>query len=190
MKGNQSQKNLAIPPVQPVELLFDRISVQAKVSNKYENKIDIFNKAEITKTILKECSGKFSPNTFTALVGPSGSGKTTMLNLLSGCLQSKNLASYGSLFINGNQVQNTQKFKNLIGYVMQDDLILPTFTPRETFKFVADLKLGNKTEEEKIEMVKDLLDVLGLKKCADTCVGNNLIRGISGGERKRTSIGM
>lgn len=31
---------------------------------------------------------------------------------------------------------------------------------------------------------------LGLSKCSDTKIGNNLIRGISGGERKRTSIGV
>ena len=35
-----------------------------------------------------------------------------------------------------------------------------------------------------------MLNVLGLTKCADTYIGNNLIRGISGGERKRTSIGI
>ena len=74
--------------------------------------------------------------------------------------------------------------------MIQDDIILPTFTPRETFKFVADLRLGNKSEEEKKEIVNNLLDVLGLNKCADTYVGNHMIKGISGGERKRTSIGM
>lgn len=38
----------------------------------------------IKKKILKECTGKFSPGTFTAILGPSGCGKTTMLNLISG----------------------------------------------------------------------------------------------------------
>jgi len=38
--------------------------------------------------------------------------------------------------------------------------------------------------------VEELIAVLGLKKCADTYVGNDLIRGISGGEKKRTSIGV
>ena len=123
-------------------------------------------------------------------MGPSGCGKTTMLNLLSGRQLSEKLTAYGNLFINGNQVNNVNKFKSLIGYVMQDDLILPTFTPRETFKFVANLRLGNKSEEEKDEVVNGLLNALGLRKSADTYVGNNLIRGISGGERKRTSIGM
>lgn len=68
-----------------------------------------------------------------------------MLNLLSGRLLSTNLTLHGNLFINGNQIHNVEKFKNLIGYVMQNDQLLATFTPRETFKFVADLKLANKT---------------------------------------------
>ena len=72
-----------------------------------------------------------------------------MLNLLSGRLLSNNLTLHGNLFINGNQVQNVNKFKNLIGYVMQDDFMLATFTPRETFKFIADLRMANKTEEHK-----------------------------------------
>lgn len=45
-------------------------------------------KRNVEKNILKSCTGKFSPNTFTAILGPSGSGKTTLLNLLSGRLLS------------------------------------------------------------------------------------------------------
>jgi ABC-type Fe3+/spermidine/putrescine transport system ATPase subunit len=43
------------------------------------------------KEILKSCTGRFSPNTFTAILGPSGCGKTTMLNLISGRQMSDNL---------------------------------------------------------------------------------------------------
>jgi ABC-type multidrug transport system ATPase subunit len=37
------------------------------------------------------------------------------------------------------------EYKGIVGYVMQEDLILPTFTPRETFKFITDMRLPNKT---------------------------------------------
>lgn len=40
-------------------------------------------------------------------------------------------------------------YKSFIGYVMQEDLLLPTFTPKETFRFIADMRLPNKTSEEK-----------------------------------------
>lgn len=89
----------------------------------------------------------------TAILGPSGSGKTTMLNLLSGRLLSKNLTLKGTISINGKKVTTMAEYKGVIGYVMQEDLMLPTFTPRETFKFITDMRLPFKTEEEKSALV-------------------------------------
>lgn len=48
----------------------------------------------------------------------------------------------GTLRINGEETNNIGKFKSYIGYVMQEDYMLPTFTPFEAFKFVADLRLS------------------------------------------------
>lgn len=59
--------------------------------------------------------------------------------------------------------------------------MLPTFTPQETFKFITDMRLPFKTEEEKIALVDSMIESLGLRKCADTYIGNSLIRGLSGG---------
>lgn len=72
---------------------------------------------------------------------------------------------------------------------MQDDILLATFTPREAFMFSANLRLRISPEERK-EKVEAILKQLGLTRCANTYIGNNIIRGISGGERKRTSIGV
>lgn len=58
---------------------------------------------------------------------------------------SNNLTLYGDISINGNDVSDVGKYKNMIGYVMQDDLMLPTFSPRETFMFVANMRLPNKS---------------------------------------------
>lgn len=57
------------------------------------------------------------------------------------------------------------------------------------FNFTANLRL-NLPKEEKHQRVESLIKDLGLTRCADTKVGNNLIRGLSGGERKRASIGV
>lgn len=81
----------------------------------------------------------------TAILGPSGSGKTTMLNLLSGRLLSKNLTLTGRIKINGNLVNTMADYKSVVGYVMQEDLMLPTFSPRETFRFITDMRLPYKT---------------------------------------------
>ena len=67
-------------------------------------------------------------------------------------------------------------------------MLLETFTPEESFRFAAKLRtsLSSKSIEAK---VNDVIDRLGLRECKDTRIGGVLVKGISGGERKRTSIG-
>lgn len=68
--------------------------------------------------------------------------------------------------------------------------MLATFTPRETFRFITDMRLANMSDEQKDEIVQSMIESLGLTKCSETYIGGRLIRGISGGERKRTSVGV
>ena len=87
-------------PVTEMELAFEDIRVNAKINQS----MDVDGKeqdVEGVKEILKPCTGRFSPNTFTAILGPSGCGKTTMLNLISGRQMSNNLELIGYLRING-----------------------------------------------------------------------------------------
>jgi ATP-binding cassette subfamily G (WHITE) protein 1 len=44
--------------------------------------------------------------------------------------------------------------------------------------------------EEKLQRVEDLILLLRLEKCAETIIGSTTVKGISGGERKRTSLAM
>jgi hypothetical protein len=53
-----------------------------------------------------------------------------MLNLLSGRQLAKNLVLRGSIIINGKNVTTMAEYKGVIGYVMQDNILLATFTPR------------------------------------------------------------
>ena len=62
-------------------------------------------------------------------------------------------------------------------------------TVRECLEFSAKLKLPG-TDEEKIKKVNDIISELKLTKCQNTYIGGSLIKGVSGGERKRTSIGV
>lgn len=64
------------------------------------------------------------------------------------------------------------------------------YIDKEALRFSADLRLRNSSNEEKIIRVKYLIKELGLSKCKDTRIGGAMIRGVSGGERKRTSIGV
>jgi len=74
-----------------------------------------------------------------------------------------------------------------MGYVQQDDILFQTMTVKESLVFAAKLKLPG-TPEEKEERVKQVLDDLRLTDCRDTHIGGPLVKGVSGGERKRTSI--
>lgn len=73
-------------------------------------------------------------------------------------------------------------------FVQQDDVLLETFTPEESFRFAARLRtsLSDHRIEDKID---EVVQRLGLQGCRDTRIGGVLQKGISGGERKRTSIG-
>ena len=79
----------------------------------------------------------------------------------------------------------------MIGYVVQDDIVSGTLTVRENLMFSANVRLPYGTSlEEREERVERTIQELGLESCADTRIGTEFLRGVSGGERKRTCIGM
>lgn len=91
----------------------------------------------------------------------------------------------------GGQVINPVAFRRNIAYVMQDDALLATATPREALLFSANMRLpGSYTEERIHALVEQLLEELGIANCADVMIGGAMIKGISGGQRKRTSVGV
>ena len=85
----------------------------------------------------------------------------------------------------------TQDRKSQVGYVTQTDFLLPFLTARETLGYAAELRLPHTIpREERHRRVDDVIMELGLKECADTLVGNEHARGISGGEKRRVSVGV
>ena len=94
----------------------------------------------------------------------------------------------GTMLFNG--VQPTDKeVQSLCSYVTQDDsALLPYLTVRETLRFAAGLRLPKMGKEEKVKRAEDVMLKMGLKDCADVFVGNELLKGISGGEKRRVSI--
>ncbi|GFR92490.1 ATP-binding cassette sub-family G member 2-like [Elysia marginata] len=82
-------------------------------------------------------------------------------------------------------------FKTTVGYVTQDDVMMSTLTVRENISFSASLRLSSSFDwQAKRKRVDDVITELGLEKCADTKIGDDEARGVSGGERKRCNIGM
>ena len=72
---------------------------------------------------------------------------------------------------------------------MQDDVIFEYFTVLEALTFAARLRLNIPIEEQD-KRVEKLLKDLGIWRVKDTLVGSTQKKTISGGERKRTSIGV
>ncbi|KFM08184.1 ATP-binding cassette sub-family G member 2, partial [Aptenodytes forsteri] len=122
-----------------------------------------------------------------AILGPTGSGKSSLLDILAARKDPHGLS--GDILING--APQPANFKCTSGYVVQDDVVMGTLTVRENLKFSAALRLPKSVkEQEKNERVNQIIKELGLSKVADSKVGTQFTRGVSGGERKRTNIGM
>ena len=119
--------------------------------------------------------------------------KTSLLNILAGRAGSRGRISISSdIRLNNYSVRTTNiNVRKHIAFVAQDDSLQVTSTPREAIYFSAKLRLPRSTTEKMLEkLVKRMIQELGLTHCADTIVGGALIKGISGGERKRTSVGV
>lgn len=130
------------------------------------------------------------PKTMTAILGPSGSGKTSLLNILSGRLSSKgNKLVGGSIYLNGKKV-TSKDLKTRCSYVMQNELTIPYLTIEETLLYSAELRLPFLSAKERRERVRILLNDLGLVHCMHSIVGDDKVRSISGGERKRVILGV
>ena len=122
-------------------------------------------------------------------MGSSGAGKTTLLNVLSDKVQKSKFVKYSGDVLANNQNINNFGFHNYIGYVTQDDILIDTLTVKECLMFSARLKL-NGTYQLINDKVESLLESLKLEGCKNTYIGSRALKGISGGEKKRTNIGI
>lgn len=140
--------------------------------------------------MLKDCTGYALPGQTLFIMGASGAGKTSLLNALSDRLSLTNGAKItGEIKLNDQLDLNQDLFGKFATYVMQDDILFAYFTVKEALTFSARLRLqdDHATQDQKIE---SLIFDLGLEQCKDTVIGSQLKKTISGGERKRTSIGV
>ena len=123
-----------------------------------------------------------------ALMGPSGAGKTTLLDRLSGRLSSNVYDSAGEIFMNG-KVASVEDMRAVSGYVIDEDVLPGTATVYEHLLFHAKLRLPAETRQSTIrKRVRATMQILGIEKLADSFIGDQFQRGLSGGEKRRVSI--
>lgn len=142
-----------------------------------------------TTEILKNLSGFANPGQILAIMGSSGSGKTSLLSILSKqIIPQRNIKIAGKVSINSIDI-NTIEYQVFTRYVMQQDILMPTFTVKEALTFAAKLKIRGSSKVIK-QKVDEILEDLKLTSVADTLIGNEIIKGLSGGEKKRVCIGI
>lgn len=150
-------------------------------------------RSKASKVVLDNVWGSVPEKEVTAIMGPSGSGKTSLLNILSGRMKNNSKVSVScDVRLNKYEViPHKMEVRKQIAYVPQEDSIQATSTPREAIYFSAKLRLPRHTSEDHLKtLTNEMITELGLSSCADTIIGGNLEKGISGGERKRTSVGV
>lgn len=140
------------------------------------------------KQILTGIQGVAHPGEIMAIMGASGAGKTSFLDILA--RKNKRGAVAGDFYVNGEKVNDTE-YKNVVGFVDQEDTMLPTLTVHETIMTSALLRLprdmGRAAKEQRVYEVEKQLGISAIK---DSLIGSEegKGRGISGGEKRRVGI--
>ena len=138
------------------------------------------DKTGAVRTILNDVSLSIEPGQLVALVGGSGAGKSTLMKTLLGIEPTTS----GAVYLNGDNLhQHFNLYRSHLGYVPQDDIIHQNLTVAEVLMYACKLRLPPDINLPKI--VQRTLAQIKLTHVAQT-----FIRDLSGGQRKRVSIGV
>ncbi|CAK4650963.1 unnamed protein product [Aphanomyces euteiches] len=119
--------------------------------------------------ILYDINAKFQPGSMTLILGAPGCGKSSLLKAIAGVLRSGNIQGY-------------------VAAPGQKDEHIPTLTVKETLEFAHACR-NNFPNFDSTEGTAAIIDMLGLLGCQNTFVGDDFIRGVSGGQRRRVTLG-
>eukprot|EP00042_Codosiga_hollandica_P030430 m.176826 g.176826 ORF g.176826 m.176826 type:complete len:358 (+) comp53359_c0_seq8:38-1111(+) len=175
----------------PQTLSVERLSIQVPVS--VATHVRAYKTATCSplpqKTIVNDVSCIVRPGQLMAVLGPSGSGKTSFLDALA--LRFHGGTVTGEVRFNGH-LRTDEDMTSRVSYIMQSDYLMPYLTVKETLFYVARLRLAHSLSyQQKHDKVDEIISELGLRHVRDSQVGGtDDIRGISGGERRRVSIGV
>jgi ABC-type multidrug transport system ATPase subunit len=177
-------KNKDIIQVGPIRFLF----LDGKIFQLNERdivRIDMVNVSRAVKEteIVRDASLSVLPREFVGILGPSGSGKSTLLNVMNGNM----LPTRGVVNLNNTDFnKNYNAFKNLVGYVPQEDIVHMELSIYDTLFYAASLRLSEEMNlDEKKKRVEKVLDILELEERRETP-----IHSLSGGQKKRVNLGV
>ena len=121
--------------------------------------------------VIKDFNLTIECGTFLTIIGSSGSGKTTILKMVNGLINNKNI-----------QDEDLIELRRKIGYVIQGNILFPHLTVFENIAYVLNLKKYDKKEIEKI--VNEKMDMLNLSRDLKDRLPDEL----SGGQQQRVGI--
>eukprot|EP00516_Mucochytrium_quahogii_P011477 CAMPEP_0203787104 /NCGR_PEP_ID=MMETSP0100_2-20121128/2026_1 /ASSEMBLY_ACC=CAM_ASM_000210 /TAXON_ID=96639 /ORGANISM=" , Strain NY0313808BC1" /LENGTH=962 /DNA_ID=CAMNT_0050689539 /DNA_START=648 /DNA_END=3536 /DNA_ORIENTATION=- len=144
----------------------------------------------VNHPILSHVTGQIRPGQLTGVLGASGAGKSTFAMLLLG--RGSKVCSHplGSIFLNGEE-RSLNAILDRVGFVPQRDDLYEDLTVAEALMFSASWRLPrhyNDSQREKA--LEETLELLDLAHIRNERIGGLISRGISGGEKKRVSIGI
>ncbi|GBG26263.1 ABC transporter G family member 40 [Hondaea fermentalgiana] len=160
-----------------------------------------------TKVVLNKASGVFKAGDMTLLLGAAGSGKTSLMYAINDRLKDNATQTFsGKVRFNDYDTKDIN-VPNLATYVSQVDRHIPVLTVRETLEFaskcrsrknwldrVQEIRGREVNDRERAQKhldnnVETCMALLGLTRAADTVIGNATLKGVSGGERRRVTLG-
>ncbi|CAG8891148.1 unnamed protein product [Penicillium egyptiacum] len=181
-------------------LTVDVLAAEAAVN---ENMISQFNIPQLIKdfrrkpslkSILSDSHGCVKPGEMLLVLGRPGSGCTTLLKMLSNHREGYHTVN-GDVRFGSMSPKEAEGYHGQIVMNTEEELFYPRLTVGQTMDFAAGLKVPShlpdgvrSVDEYTAETKQFLLDSMGITHTADTKVGNEFVRGVSGGERKRVSI--
>lgn len=143
--------------------------------------------------ILSEVSGYLKPGQLCLVLGPSGSGTSLLLSRIAGRPMPKLIENSGTVLYQGEErFAGVARLSHFINFVGQEDVHFPELTVRHTLEFAARCKWPAWVPHVDVIRRNDVVltaKTLRIENTMETIVGSTILRGVSGGERKRVTIG-
>ncbi|KAL8967502.1 MAG: hypothetical protein Q9183_002892, partial [Haloplaca sp. 2 TL-2023] len=145
-------------------------------------------------TIIENTHGCVKPGEMLLVLGRPGSGCTTLLKMLAN-RRSGYAQVDGDVYFGSMTAKEAEKYRGQIVMNTEEELFFPTLTVQQTMDFATRMKVpyhkfsDQHSDKDFQQEYRDfLLKSMGIGHTGGTKVGNEFVRGVSGGERKRVSI--
>ncbi|KAF9878804.1 hypothetical protein CkaCkLH20_03704 [Colletotrichum karsti] len=145
--------------------------------------------------ILRDFDGIVKSGEMLLVLGRPGSGVSTLLKTIAGETEGLHLGSHSHFSYQGIPMETMHReFRGEVIYQAETDIHFPHLTVGQTLLFAAlartpKNRLSGVSRQRYAEHLRDVvMAVFGISHTINTKVGNDFVRGVSGGERKRVSI--